>query len=91
MFHEEGFFVSSIMVFLRRLLLCLWKSVVILLGVGLDPLYFQTSEELSAQSRQADNSVFVHNEESTEVKTSLSEYNEGSVVLLHLTLSAQQQ
>lgn len=30
-------------------------------------------------------------EESTEVKTSLSAYNEGSVVLLHLTLSAQQQ
>lgn len=65
--------------------------MVILLWVGLDPLYLQTSEALSAESRQADNSVFVHSEESTEVKTSLSAYNEGSVVLLHLTLSAQQQ
>lgn len=36
-------------------------------------------------------SICPQSEESTEVKTSLSAYSEASVVLLHLTLSAQQQ
>lgn len=34
--------------------------MVIYLEVGLDPLYLQTSDALSEQNRQADNSVFVH-------------------------------
>lgn len=32
----------------------------ILPGVRLDPLYLQTSDALSAQNRQANNSVFGH-------------------------------
>jgi len=37
----------------------LWKSKEISLGVGLDPLYLQTSDALLAQNRQADNSVSI--------------------------------
>lgn len=61
--------------------------MVISLGEDLGPLYLQISDALSAQNRQANNSVFVHNTRSAvESNHHCQYYNGGSVVLSHLTL-----
>lgn len=61
--------------------------MVISLRGGLGPLYLQISDALSAQNRQANNSVFFYNMKSAmEPNHHCQYYNVGSVVLSHLTL-----